>query len=301
MPIDLSKVSTGRVETAPRVVIYGTSGIGKTKFACGAPDPFVIDADKGSHSFDTRRVIPATWSEVRGWISAVEVGQVKCKTLILDSVTALETMSHAELFHGSTIDKYDGGYGKGDTVAYMAWREVLHQLESVWKQGIGIVIVGHISVKAFSDPTGPSYDRFEIACRPKIAGLITQWSDYVLMAREEIITQRVDHKSKAVTTGVRWAYTKRCPAYDAKARGSMNFPEKVLLGWDSFSDAVRNDVERFGALQSEVSQMLSEISDAEFADKVKAFLSKSPEKIVEVHNRVAAKLVEVRASKETDE
>ena len=35
--------------------------------------------------------------------------------------------------------------------------------------------------------------------------------------------------TKATTTGERWIYTKRMPAYDAKARGTTQFPDKISL------------------------------------------------------------------------
>jgi len=37
-----------------------------------------------------------------------------------------------------------------------------------------------MQVKHFDDPTGPGFDRFELAMRGKLAGLVRQWSDYVL-------------------------------------------------------------------------------------------------------------------------
>lgn len=298
MAIDPTKISKGRSEKPPRVVVYGPSGVGKTRFACSAPDVFVIDADKGSHYFDTTRVVPDSWKETKEWVNAVETGEVKCKTLVIDSITALENMSHAELFPDSTIHD---NYGKGETVAVMAWREFLLSLERVWDKGIGIILVGHMSVKTFNDPTGPAYDRFELACRPRLAGLITFWSDYVLMAREEVMTHKDGQKSKAVTSGARWAHMRRSPAYEAKARGTSSlFPEKVPLNWESFATAIKQDSARYVEFSKEIDVALAEISDEIYADRVLSYLKDQPEKIVEIKNKVLERLNNVRAAREVE-
>jgi len=128
---DLKKISRGRVKSAPRVLCYGFDGVGKTQFAAGAPGVFFIDANKGSLNHDVERVFVDSWEEFKDWLNACENGQLKCQTLAIDSLTDLEAMSHAHLFKGTTIDKYEGGYGKGETVALNEWREVLAQLERI--------------------------------------------------------------------------------------------------------------------------------------------------------------------------
>ena len=296
--IDLKQVSGGKQDREPRVLIYGSDGIGKTSFAAGAPDPFVIDVNKGSLQCDVRRVMPESWPEVMEWIDAVEKGKVKCKTLALDDLSTLEHMGNAEFFPGTTIDKWDGGYGRGDSHAIMRWRELLLALERVWASGKAIVLVGHMQVKHFDDPTGPGFDRFVVSVREKLAGLLRQSTDYVLFAREEISQQKVGGDTKAVTNGVRWAHTKRCPAFDAKARGTTLFPEKILLSWDEFARARAGDTARAEVLRQEIGAMLAEINDKKLDEMVKEYLRTSPGMIVEAHNRVTARLEETRANKD---
>lgn len=295
--IDLKRVSEGKQVREPRVLIYGGDGVGKTRFAAGAPDPFFLDVNRGSLQYDVKRVIPETFTETLEWIKAVESGSVKCKTLVIDSITDLEYMGNAEFFPGTTIDKWDGGYGRGEGFAITRWRELLNALERVWMGGKAIVLVGHMTVKRFEDPSGPGYERYEVAARPKLAGSLRQWVDYVFFSKEEVVQQKVGSETKAVTSGVRWIHTQRCPAFDAKARGTTSFPERVLLSWDAFSQARAADAARTEELKKEIEGMLKEIGDKKLDDVVHEYLRSNPGMVVEARNRVAARLDEVRAAK----
>lgn len=293
--VDLKKITRGRIARPPRVLIYGFEAVGKTTCAIGAPDPFVIDADRGSHKFDRgQRVVPGSWEEMIEWLSAIERGEVKCESVVLDSITRLESMLHDSIFQGTTIEAFDGGYGRGDTYAVNKWREVLAQLERLWEKGKTIVLVAHAQVKTFSDPTSVNYDRFEVSARPKTAAVLRQFSDYVLFCREDVVTAGKKNNFKATTTGIRYAYTRRCPAFDAKARGSLLFPDRILLSWESLASEISRDETRSAELREEIATMLEEISDANLKKQVEAFLREHPESILEARNRVAQRLDEHR-------
>lgn len=293
--VDVKKITKGRIARAPRVLIYGFEAVGKTKFAAGAPKPFMLDIDRGSHKFEeVERVSPDSWGETIAWLDWIEKGQVKCETVVIDSVTSLEAMLHNELFPNSTIEAYDGGFGRGDTYAVNKWRELLASLERIWMLGKTIVLTAHATTKAFNDPTGPSFDRFELSVRPKTAAAIRQVMDYVLFAREEVVIAGKKNQTKATTTGVRHAYTRRCPAYDAKARGTLLFPAQILLSWDVFAAEIKKDETRQTELQDEIKAMLAEIADKSLDVQVAEFLKEHPESILNAHNRVAEKLDEHR-------
>jgi len=294
--IDLKRITQGKQQREPRVLLYSADGVGKTRFAAGAPDPFFIDVNRGSFKYDVKRVIPDTWTETMEWVGAVENGSVKCKTLVLDSVSDLEHHGNSEFFPNTTIDKWDGGYGRGETYALTRWRELLSALERVWLSGKSIVLIGHMQVKRFDDPLGVGYDRHELAMRRQIAGLLRQWADYVLFATIDVAHQKVGGETKAVATGTRWFHTQRSPAYDAKSRGTTMFPEKILLSWDEFSKACAADTERAEALRKEIDNMLLEIGDKTLDAQVKEYLRANPGMIVEARNRVAARLEEKQST-----
>jgi hypothetical protein len=126
--------------------------------------------------------------------------------------------------------------------------------------------------------------------------MIRQWVEFVLFAREEVVS--VGKDKKASTTGVRWLYTSRKPAYDAKARGTMLFPERVPLSWRDFENAIRDDGARSEQLKTEIESMLAEIADEKYSEAVHSYLKEHPSGIVEARNRVAARIEDVRKHKE---
>ena len=299
--IDLKKITKGQEERAPRVLVYGFPGVGKTRFAAGAPDPFFLDTDKGSHKYDVRRVVPETWSETTEYLAAIEDGRIKCGSVVIDSVTELEHMGHLEFFPGSNVDMWSGGYGRGDTHVTQKWRELFAQLERLWLQGKAIVLAAHTIVKKFDDPSGPGYERFEVGTRPKLAGLLKQRTDYVLFCREEVnraVPVKGQEPAKPTTTGTRWAYTRTCPAYDAKARGTLLFPEKFLLSWDEFAAAIDGEAKRSTEMTSQIDEMLAEIGDKELEKTVRAWLRQHPDSLLESHQKIAARLESCRVSKQ---
>jgi hypothetical protein len=272
-----------------------------TRFAAGAPDPFFLDTDKGSHFYDVARKIPQSWSEELEWLDAIEQGKVKCGSVVLDSITSLEALSHAEFFPGSSVDLWAGGYGKGDTHVLQRWRELLGKLERIWLMGKPVILVAHATVRKFKDPQGPDYDRFEVGVRPGLAGLLRQWSDYVFFCREEVnltVAPKNGGGQKAVTTGTRWAYTRRCPAYDAKSRGAIFFPERFLLSWDEFTAAVESEKQRSKEMGETILAMLDEIQDVDLTKKVTEWLRQHPDSMLDTHQRVSARLETYRASRQ---
>jgi AAA domain len=289
MAIDLKqRIMKGKVDRPPRTVIYGAEGVGKSSFAAGAPNVFFLDANQGSFRLNVERAIPESWDETFEWLSAIERGDIKCDNVALDVLSDFENMSHAKLFQGTSISKYEGGYGKGDDVALMEWRRLLYHVERVWLRGKGIIFVAHASVRKFEDPSGPGYERYELAARKPVAALLKGWSDYVLFARENVVVVSTEKgkPSKATTTGERWLYTKRTPAYDAKARGTMLFPERLPLSWEEFQKAVKNDDARSDEMKRELDTMLAEIADKAYEKQVREWLAQYPSGLVDAFNRV---------------
>lgn len=307
MAVDLKRLRKGTIKRPPRVLIYGFDGIGKTGFAAGAPDPLFLDANRGSHNYDVQRVDVVDWGDVNEWLVAVEQKAAPCRTLVLDSITDLEGMSHEHLFKGGTVTDHKGGYGKGDDAVTVEWRKTFSQLERIWNAGIAVVVVAHARVKKFEDPTSSvvvgGYERFEVGCRPQLAAPLRQWCDYVFFAREETIVVGEKNKgTRATTTGARYIHTRRCPAFDAKARGTYLFPDKIPLSWKAFEEAVEADAKkeaRINDLRKEIDAMLEQIGDPELTTKVTAYLKDTPAGIVEAHTRVSSRMQEKMAKEDT--
>jgi len=297
MPIDLRKITRGREKRPIKCVTYSMPGLGKTHFACSAPDTFVLDTDKGSHPYDVaQRAVPESWTEAREWLAAVEGGSIKCATVVIDSTTQLEAMAMEELFQGEAISAWGGGYGRGDDHLMMNFRVLMAQIERIWRSGKNVVMTAHATVKNYDDPmVVGGYDRFQMSLREKIAGSVSQWCDYVLFAREDVIMQSVKGgTARATSTGQRSIYTKRTPAYDAKARGISGFPERLPLSWDAFAAAILDEESRTEALSTELSAALAELGDDKLTKSVREWLKEHPTGLVDTHNRIMARVKDKR-------
>jgi hypothetical protein len=288
MAIDLKKITKGREHRPPKGLIYGLHGTGKTTFISGIPGAFVLDTDRGSHKHDvTQRVVPETWTEAKEWLAAIEGGAVKCDALVVDSVTQLEALMHAELFESEGMAAWKGGYGKGADRALMHWREMVALFERIWRQGKTVFLVGHVKIKTFNDPLGPAYDQYLLSAEVQAAGLINQWVDYVLFARERVLMQKTgEDERKAVSGGDVRLYTRGTPAYWAKARGTTLFPESLVLGWQDFMAAVNADDSRSDVLRKEIDELCVALADEKVTAAAKDFLQKNPTALVETRNRL---------------
>lgn len=84
-----------------KVLIYGSSGVGKTVFACGAPSALLIDAEHGARSLRNHAellevpVFPmTTFGELSELFQALLAGAMpEIKTIVVDSLTELANKS----------------------------------------------------------------------------------------------------------------------------------------------------------------------------------------------------------------
>lgn len=76
-----------------KVTVYGESGVGKTHFALTFPDPAVIDTESGTDFFAGRFNFlvwkTKSYADVLAAVKMIERGEVKCQTLVIDSITVI--------------------------------------------------------------------------------------------------------------------------------------------------------------------------------------------------------------------
>ena len=87
-------------------------------------------------------------------------------TVILDSASTLEPILWKDVCERNgnveSIEKVGGGYAKGYTEALYRWGQIVESLDALRDQrSMSSIIVGHVKVKRFDDPAGPSYDQYQ--------------------------------------------------------------------------------------------------------------------------------------------
>lgn len=260
-----------------RILLYGVEGVGKSTFASNAPSPIFLAAEDGTSELDVRRFPePRAWSETFEAISSLTVDQHSYRTLVIDTVDWLEPICWA---HVCTRGKWesieDAGYGKGFTAALDQWRLLLSSLERLrHARQMHIIMLAHSWTKTFKNPEGEDFDRYEMKLNAKAGGLLKEWCDVVLFARDEIFAHK-DEKTKRVRgvhSGARVIRTRRTAAFDAKNR--YDLPDTIPLDWQAFADAVAAHKPADPAkLKERIGKLLEQAPD-ELKARVQAALDK---------------------------
>lgn len=294
--MSLTKIKRGRIDMPIRALLYGMEGVGKSTFAAGAPSPIFLGLEGGTTRLDIARLPePRSWDEAIEGLALLEHEEHEFKSVVIDTVNWLEPLAWLKVTGGKySIEEHLKGFGKGYTAAIDHWRVLVAHLERLWSvKKMHIILLGHAQEKSFNDPLGPSYSRYEVAMNGKAAGLLKQWVDFVLFAREEAFAKINDDKQvKGRSTGARFVHTQWNAAYDAKSRGWL--PKQIPLSWNEFIVAANQAPDRKEEFIKAIDAGLAELADAEVEEKVRGYLKDSRVDVAEVANAVSAKVQKKR-------
>jgi hypothetical protein len=193
----LSRLQRGRTPKPPRLLVYGTEGIGKSTFAAGAPKPVFVQTEEGLDEIACDKFPLATaYDEVLSALVELRTEPHDYETVVIDSLDWLERLVHDKVCQecgAASIEKADGGYSRGYTHALTWWREVVDHLNALRQQrGIAVLLIAHAKVERFEDPESSPYDRYSPRLHKHAAALVSEWCDAVLFATRRIRTQTED-------------------------------------------------------------------------------------------------------------
>ncbi len=245
----LSTIQSGRENKPPRIMIYGSEGIGKSSYAAGAPDPVFIQTEDGLGEINCRKFpLARTFSEVTGELTALRDEPHTFRTVVIDSVDWLERLIFDEVcreFGVRSIEKADGGYGKGYTYALTHWRKVVNLLQELRdSRGMMTILVAHAKVERFEDPENAAYDRYTPRLHRHATSLLSEWADAVLFACKKFRVTKENagfSGERAIASpigaegGERIIRTVGSPACIAKNRYGL--PPELPLSWQAFIEA----------------------------------------------------------------
>lgn len=203
-PIDESTLSlddlvtSGVVRAPARIGLYGIGGVGKSTWVTHAPRPVILSTEKGTDQIgNATRIEIKTWAEFRARIVSVLMRQHTYKTLVIDTVTALEAFlfDHLRMEYATKRDREDrpialssveeilGGYGKWVGVTVERWSGVMKALDNIReRRGMNIILVMHPKNGVFRNPEGQDFTRFAPQMNDKAADRIVGWLDALLFA-----------------------------------------------------------------------------------------------------------------------
>jgi hypothetical protein len=194
--------------------IVGEHGLGKTSLAAMFPTPVVIRTEDGltpEHDVEAFPVA-ATVSDVFDQVNLLGAEQHGFKTLVLDSITQLNTMIEAEIVKADpkakSIATAGGGYGAGYAQAAEMNRQVRDlcgQLSAI-KQ-MHVVFIGHADSETIDPPDAEPYTRYTVRMNRRSVSHFTDNVDLVAFVKLQTSTFGGDRSSgkagKATTTGQR--------------------------------------------------------------------------------------------------
>ena len=251
----LQQIHSGLRHAPPRLLVYGTEGIGKSTTASQAPKPIFIPTEDGLDQIDCNSFpLARQFDHVMTALSALYSEEHGYETVVIDSLDWLERLVWDEVcreFGVKSIEKADGGYAKGYTHALTQWREVLNGLDALRNErGMCVVLLAHAKVEKFEDPESAAYDRYSPRLHKHASALITEWCDAVLFATRKFRTETEDagfNRTRAIAVGLghgggeRVLRTTGGPSCVAKNRFSL--PVELSLSWAALMDAMTNPKE----------------------------------------------------------
>lgn len=241
MAFNLTSIRRNTALAAPRVLVYGVEGIGKSTFAAGAPSPVFIQTEDGLGALQVDHFPIATRvSDVLDAIGSLFSDDHEFKTVVIDSLDWLETLIWRDI--EAKYDAKDLAYGKGAMIAADKWREILDGLTALRNErGMAVVLIAHTEIKRFDSPETEPYDRYQPKLQARSSALVREWCDAVFFANYKTIVKKDDvgfnkTVARGISTGERMLFTSERPAYMAKNRYSL--PESIPLSWEAFEKAI---------------------------------------------------------------
>lgn len=189
--------------TAPKLMIYGLSGVGKSTLASKLKNPIFIDMEGGLNYMDVARTPTltsyASVLKVLGELfNIAEAGKREYDTIVIDSVDWL-VRKVVEKAAGidknkldETLNRSNGGYGNGKQVLENHIRTyLLPLLVTLNKQGYGICLIAHADRKVLMNSDGSDVEQIAPKIDVNTMNVFIEWADNVFFLKRDISGERV--------------------------------------------------------------------------------------------------------------
>lgn len=244
------KLKQGAAQIAPRIVLYGIPGIGKSTFASKAPNPVFVPTEDGLSALKHVPQFPVakTAKEFEDNIDTLINEPHNFNTVIIDTADWLEALICEEILKeskGSCMQTACGGYGAAWGVLKNRFRSILQKLEYFRDNHVMTVFVAHSSVQKISTPESGEFDQYSLKLNHGtnkspggIAALLTEWADAVFF-----LTRQNGSEKGAAIGGERILRCVTTMTAECKNRWGMpDFLQGDEITWKNILSYYRNSV-----------------------------------------------------------
>lgn len=248
MAISLASLKKTGTARPPRIVLYGTHGIGKSTFAAQAPDPVFIQTEEGLDAVSaTAFPLCQSFDDILECIGVLAGESHDFQTVVLDSADWAEQLIQKRVAQDNNVKTIDAiGYGRGYKAAADYWRQLLDGFDHLRSdKNMQVILLAHSQVRRFDDPLADPYDRYQLDLHHGSASLVSEWCDIMMFANQQYSTVKSDvgfnqKVTRAVGSGNRVLYTQERPGWQAKSRWPL--PDTLPLDYSKFAEALGNSM-----------------------------------------------------------
>lgn len=244
MAISLASLKKTGTARPPRIVLYGTHGIGKSTFGAQAPKPVFIQTEEGLDAVSaTAFPVSQSFDDMMEAIGVLANEDHEFETVVLDSADWAEQLIHKRVAEDNNVKTIDAiGYGRGYKAAVDYWKQLLEGFDHLRSaKNMQVIMLAHSQVRRFDDPLADPYDRYQLDLHHGSASVISEWCDIMMFANQQYSTVKSDvgfnqKVTRAVGSGTRVLYTQERPGWQAKSRWPL--PDTLPLDYGKFAEAL---------------------------------------------------------------
>jgi hypothetical protein len=223
---------------APKGIVYGPPGVGKTTFGAGCNKAIIVDCENGAcHVACNRSPYLKTWDEIAVWLDFLANSPHPFESIVIDSIDWLlrRIEEHVAGVNGDaknmdkTLNRSNGGYGNGKQVLRnYVYQYLLPTLDQIVNRGVSVLLLAHVTRQSLTNIDGITIEKSAPEIHPDLMNTMIEWCDFVGAA-------------KIGASGQRELELKETNQLIAKNRYGIE--NKIPLSWDAFLNALNNSNE----------------------------------------------------------
>lgn len=242
----LKQVTTKTETVPPRLVIYGTHGVGKSTFAANPKySPIFLDIEGGLKRIKAPKLPRVeSWKQLKEQLNALLTEKHEYGALVIDTIDWTERLIEDFVADEAGVDSVLAiPFGKGYAKCRTLVDELLSKLDELnSKKNMMIIILGHSQVKTYSSPTHDPFDRYMMKLNDKISSKIEEWCDVLGFVNYKMSVKKgegLKEVNRGVGSGERTLFLNEKPAFKAKNRYAL--PDQMNFDLDGLVTAIYDE------------------------------------------------------------